>query len=212
MLSTPVDDAFDSFPPAPEAAHRRPLGESLFDEAAMASFSPEVPSLDDAQATLEGLALEVQEKDQMVEVLAAEQAQRYDELEAVRRLPTGEQQEKLQAAEKAEHAATARLATTIAERDRCRRQVRALTRSLALAAEHADRADDLTRIKGIKGGISQQLHAFGIFTYRQIVEWDEEDMLAFSELLAFKNRLHRDKWQDQARALMETKYGKEPHR
>ncbi len=209
VLSAPVDDTFGRFPLAPEAVGRKPLGESLFDDASLTSFSPEVPSLDDARGTLAGLEQELQEKDQLIEALTAEQAQRQQALESLRQsLP--EEQDKLHGAEREEHAVTARLATASKERDRSRRQVRALTRSLALAAEHTDHADDLTRIKGIKGGISQQLHAFGIFTYSQIVEWDAEDMLAFSELLAFKNRLHRDRWQDQAKALMEVKYGSEP--
>lgn len=207
VLAAPVDETFESFPPAPEATLRRLSGESLFEEAAMASFSPEVPSLEDAQGTLEGLRQELLEKEQLIDLLTAEHARRKDDLTVARELPA-EEHEKLHAAEKAEHAAETRLAAALSDRDRGRRQVRALERSLALAAGHQDRADDLTRIKGIKGGISQQLHAFGIFTYRQIVAWDDEDMLAFSELLAFKNRLHRDRWQEQARALMEAKYGK----
>ena len=211
VLAATVDEEYLSFPSAPEETGRRRLGSSLFDDAAVTSFSPDVPSLDDVRATLASLEQELQEKEQLVGAITAEQAQRWDELEAVRRAPPEEQHEKLHAAQKAEHSAAARLAETAEERDRCRRQARALRRSLALADEHTGQsrlADDLTRIKGIKAGISQQLHAFGIFTYRQIVEWDEDDMQAFSELLAFKNRLHRDKWQDQARALMVAKYGK----
>ncbi|MDB6073484.1 MAG: hypothetical protein JWO89_1124, partial [Verrucomicrobiaceae bacterium] len=198
VLAEPVDETFTSFPPAPEASHRKPLRDSLFDEASVTSFSPEVPSLDDARATLAGLVQELQEKDQLVEVLTAEHARRQEDLESVRHSPPEEQQHKLRQAEKAEHSAQTKLAAANVERDRCRRQVRALKRSLVLAQGHTSQADDLTRIKGIKGGISQQLHAAGIFTYRQIVEWDAQDMQAFSELLAFKNRLHRDNWQEQA--------------
>ena len=209
VLAAPVDETLGSFPPAPEAAARKPVKESLFDDASVTSFAPEAPSLVDARATLAGLEQELQEKDQLIEVLTAEQAKRTEDLESVRHSSPEGLHDKLHGVEKAAHMAAARLNAANSERERSRRQVRALTRSLALAAEYADQADDLTRIKGIKGGISQQLHAFGIFTYRQIVAWDAEDMLAFSELLAFKNRLHRDKWQEQARALMEAKYGKE---
>ena len=212
VLAAPLEGNILEFPRAPEETGRRPLGESLFDESAIASFSPEVPSLEDARSTLEDLEQELQEKEQVMGVLTADQALRWDELEAIRRAPPEERQVKLHEAEKAESAATGKLVAAAADRDRCRRQVRALRRSLKLAEEHAESplrvADDLTRIKGIKAGISQQLHAFGIFTYQQIVEWDEEDMQAFSELLAFKNRAHRDKWQEQARALMVAKYGK----
>ena len=62
--------------------------------------------------------------------------------------------------------------------------------------------DDLTRIKGIKKVLRDKLHAHGIRTFRQIAEWTEEDLHAFSEILAFKNRATRDKWQEQARELL----------
>ncbi len=77
---------------------------------------------------------------------------------------------------------------------------RALEQSTALAGVPDD---DLTKIKGIKSVIRDQLHAFGIRTYRQIAAWDAEDLHAYSELLAFKNRASRDHWQDQARQLHE---------
>ena len=64
--------------------------------------------------------------------------------------------------------------------------------------------DDLTRIKGIKKVLRDKLHAHGIRTFRQIAEWTDEDLHAFSEILAFKNRATRDKWQEQARALLQT--------
>lgn len=63
--------------------------------------------------------------------------------------------------------------------------------------------DDLTRIKGIKNVISEQLRAHGIRTWRQIAAWDDDELRAFSELLAFKNRATREKWKEQARALHE---------
>ncbi len=62
--------------------------------------------------------------------------------------------------------------------------------------------DDLTRIKGIKKVLRDKLRAHGIRTFRQIAEWTEEDLHAFSEILAFKNRATRDKWQEQARELL----------
>ena len=49
--------------------------------------------------------------------------------------------------------------------------------------------------------LSDQLHALGIRTWRQIAEWNDDDLRAFSELLAFKNRATRDHWQEQARLL-----------
>ncbi len=67
--------------------------------------------------------------------------------------------------------------------------------------------DDLTRIKGIKTVISEQLRAHGIRTWRQIAEWEDAELRAFSELLAFKNRATREKWKEQARALHESAHG-----
>lgn len=67
--------------------------------------------------------------------------------------------------------------------------------------------DDLTRIKGIKNVISEQLRAHGIRTWRQIAAWDANELRAFSELLAFKNRATRERWKEQARALHESAHG-----
>lgn len=67
--------------------------------------------------------------------------------------------------------------------------------------------DDLTRIKGIKSVISEQLRAHGIRTWRQIAQWDDAELRTFSELLAFKNRATREKWKEQARALHEATHG-----
>lgn len=209
VLTAPVDDTFDHFPPAPAAPplpRRKPQGEPVLDEAALLASSTELPSLDEAHETLKRLELQLAEKQRMVAEFTQEQERRSQELEAARQAgPTAGT--RLHAAEKSQHAATTRLTEATEELDRGRRQVRALTRSLAAADAQPLRADDLTRIKGIKGGINHQLHAFGILSYAQIVQWDDEDVLAFSELLAFKNRIHRDKWQDQARALMAAKYG-----
>lgn len=64
-----------------------------------------------------------------------------------------------------------------------------------------EREDDLTRIKGIKSVLRDQLHAFGIRSFRQIAEWTEADVEAFSQLLSFKDRAKRDQWVRQARDL-----------
>jgi predicted flap endonuclease-1-like 5' DNA nuclease len=64
-----------------------------------------------------------------------------------------------------------------------------------------EREDDLTRIKGIKSVLRDQLHAFGIRSFRQIAEWTEADVEAFSQLLSFKDRAKRDQWVRQAREL-----------
>ena len=84
-------------------------------------------------------------------------------------------------------------------------QQRALQKALAQSAELPE--DDLTQIKGIKTVLSDHLHAHGIRTWRQIAEWTDDDLAAFSELLAFKNRATRDNWREQARQLHEATHG-----
>lgn len=64
--------------------------------------------------------------------------------------------------------------------------------------------DDLTRIKGIKAVLRDQLHAFGIRSFQQIAAWSDDDVEAFSELLAFKDRAKRDEWVRQAKELSAT--------
>jgi predicted flap endonuclease-1-like 5' DNA nuclease len=80
-------------------------------------------------------------------------------------------------------------------------QQNALRHSLEQAATITE-TDDLTRIKGIKAVLQDQLHAFGIRTFKQIAAWTDDDVEAFSELLSFKDRAKRDQWVKQAQELM----------
>ena len=63
------------------------------------------------------------------------------------------------------------------------------------------RKDDLTAIKGIARVLEQRLHEFGIYTHEQIAGWTEEQIKEFSFRLGFKDRIHREKWVEQARKL-----------
>jgi predicted flap endonuclease-1-like 5' DNA nuclease len=64
-------------------------------------------------------------------------------------------------------------------------------------------ADDLTRIKGIATVLEKRLHDLGIYTWRQIASWEERHIREFSNRLAFKDRIVREKWVEQARQLNE---------
>ena len=97
--------------------------------------------------------------------------------------------------------AEAQVTAAAAEVEHLQHQQTALTTSLQQAAS-LTHEDDLTRIKGIKSVLRDQLHVFGIRTFRQIAEWTDQDVEAFSELLAFKDRAKRDEWVKQARDLM----------
>ncbi len=66
---------------------------------------------------------------------------------------------------------------------------------------HVDAGDDLTKIKGIGAVIAKKLNGAGIQTYAQIAAWTEEEVQDFSERLAFKGRVQRDRWREQAREL-----------
>jgi len=62
-------------------------------------------------------------------------------------------------------------------------------------------ADDLTRIRGIAAVLEKRLHDLGVHTYRQIASWNEAHVRAFSARLAFKDRIVRERWVEQARVL-----------
>ena len=67
--------------------------------------------------------------------------------------------------------------------------------------------DDLKRISGVAAKLEQRLNEFGIYTYQQIMEWDPATVEEFSRLLTFPERIARDNWVGQARALFAEKYG-----
>jgi predicted flap endonuclease-1-like 5' DNA nuclease len=63
------------------------------------------------------------------------------------------------------------------------------------------RIDDLTALKGIAQVLAQRLHEFGIYTYAQIAAWDDDQIKEFSSRLAFKDRIQREHWVEQAKQL-----------
>ena len=70
------------------------------------------------------------------------------------------------------------------------------------------RKDDLKRISGIAQVLEKKLNAFGVYTYRQIMEWDPVAVAEFSKLLSFRDRIERDDWIGQARNLHYEAYGR----
>lgn len=104
-----------------------------------------------------------------------------------------------------------RLQSAHREIERLQNQTRVLQHVAENAAALAETPDDdLTRIKGIKGVISEQLRAHGIRTWRQIAQWNDDELRAFSEILGFRNRASREQWKEQARALHEAAHGPLP--
>ena len=62
--------------------------------------------------------------------------------------------------------------------------------------------DDLTKINGIGPYIEQRLNEIGIFNYKQISNFKDEDITVLTELIDFfPDRIERDSWVAQAKAL-----------
>jgi predicted flap endonuclease-1-like 5' DNA nuclease len=66
--------------------------------------------------------------------------------------------------------------------------------------------DDLTLIRGIGPFIEKQLNSIGVYTYEQMMRWDEDDIDDVTNRLQyFEGRIAKDDWAGQARRLHELK-------
>jgi len=68
-----------------------------------------------------------------------------------------------------------------------------------------EKIDDLTMLKGIAEVLEKRLHEFGVYTYAQIASWSEDQIKEFSSRLAFKDRIQRERWVEQAQQLLAKK-------
>ena len=81
---------------------------------------------------------------------------------------------------------------------------RANSATLNGALPHPDgRADDLTHIRGIGPGLQRILNQNGVFHFRQIAVWTEDEIATIDAILRFRGRIERDNWVEQARRLSE---------
>ena len=65
-------------------------------------------------------------------------------------------------------------------------------------------SDDLTRIEGIGPFLQKQLNDLGIYSYEQIANWSEADILDITRAIAYlPGQIQKDNWPGQARLLME---------
>ncbi|MCU7924545.1 MAG: hypothetical protein KZQ88_17785 [Candidatus Thiodiazotropha sp. (ex Dulcina madagascariensis)] len=62
--------------------------------------------------------------------------------------------------------------------------------------------ESLQRIKGIGAVIEKRLRDYGVDGYAQIAAWNDADVEDFSQRLNFKGRIQRERWVEQAKALM----------
>lgn len=68
--------------------------------------------------------------------------------------------------------------------------------------------DNLKEIKGIGPVLEQRLNQLGVFQFRQIAAWKEQDIAYFDEHLAeFRGRIRRDDWVGGAAMAQQRKYG-----
>ena len=66
--------------------------------------------------------------------------------------------------------------------------------------------DDLESITGIGPVLAQRLHAMGVSSLSQIAQWTEEDVKEFqAKLETVPDRIHREKWVEQAQRLQDEK-------
>jgi NADH-quinone oxidoreductase subunit E len=61
--------------------------------------------------------------------------------------------------------------------------------------------DDLKSISGIGPKLETVLNGLGVWTYRQIAEWTNEEIAWVDDYLSFKGRIGRDDWIGQAAKL-----------
>ena len=74
----------------------------------------------------------------------------------------------------------------------------------------ATEKDDLKQIHGIGPVMERVLNRMGMFTFRQIAEWKEQDVEHMaSELNTFPDRIRHDNWIDGAKEQHFLKYGEE---
>ena len=68
---------------------------------------------------------------------------------------------------------------------------------------HKHEANNLTIINGIGGWMEEKLNALGIFTFRQIANFNDEDVEIVTEAIEFfPGRIERDEWVSQAKELL----------
>lgn len=68
-------------------------------------------------------------------------------------------------------------------------------------------SDDLTEIKGVGDVLHPKLNEFGVYQFKQVALWDQENIDAFSEDLDFPGRVKREQWVNQAADLHRQHHG-----
>jgi NADH-quinone oxidoreductase subunit E len=66
-----------------------------------------------------------------------------------------------------------------------------------------DDADELKRIKGIGAVIEETLNQLGVYQFKQIAQWNADNISWVEKFLAFPGRIGREEWVSQAQTLDE---------
>lgn len=69
------------------------------------------------------------------------------------------------------------------------------------AAAPTEGNDDLKKLSGVGPVLEQKLNEAGVTTFAQIAAWGPAEIEEFDEKLAFKGRIEREGWIDQAKKL-----------
>jgi large subunit ribosomal protein L21 len=92
--------------------------------------------------------------------------------------------------------AKAKKATTTAKADAAPKAEAAPKKGKAQAA------DDIKLIGGVGAALEKKLNALGVTSLKQIAEWTPEDIERIDGELAFKGRIEREEWVEQAKDLL----------
>lgn len=76
---------------------------------------------------------------------------------------------------------------------------------MTLSAPRSGTADNLKQIKGIGPKIEASLYAMGIYHLDQIASWNQANVDWVDAQLAFKGRIRRERWVEQAYELTKTR-------
>jgi NADH-quinone oxidoreductase subunit E len=74
-----------------------------------------------------------------------------------------------------------------------------------VAIDRPKTPDDLKAISGIGPKLEKVLNDLGVWTFRQIASWNEEQIAWIDEQLGIEGRVARDRWIDQAAKLARSK-------
>ena len=69
-----------------------------------------------------------------------------------------------------------------------------------------ERSDDLQRISGVGEALEKKLNALGVYSFKQVMDWDDVAVAEISKLLSFEDRVVREEWREQARELFKEHY------